>query len=388
MVNTKILVVGVWMKEMVFKDLKINENIIRAVAEMGYNELTEIQKDVIGPVLSGRDVVGLASTGTGKTAAFSIPIIDMLLKDKENSQEYNAIKALVLTPTRELAIQVGEDIESYAKYIDIKAGAIYGGVTPKRHIKVIKREPNILVATPGRLLDLIGKEAIDLSNVSMLVIDEADRMLEKEMLKDVKQIIKELPNKKQNLLFSATMPKEIEKLANSLLNNAIKVEVKDNINSDNKIKEVIYHVDETIKTMLLIDLLKEEEFESILIFTRTKKKADKVSKAINIANIPGMVSKAIHSDKNQSEREKAMEKFKAGDVKILVATDIAARGIDVKGLSHVINMNVPNVPETYIHRIGRTGRAGKEGIAITFCSDDEEEYLDGITKMRGNNDGK
>lgn len=367
---------------MVFQDFGLDQAIIQGIEAQDYREPTPIQKQAIPVLLKGRDLVGCAQTGTGKTAAFAIPILQNLLKgDREGNQEdKKQIRALVLAPTRELAIQIGEQFEHYGAHLDMKVGVIFGGVTPKRHIKVLKREPEILVATPGRLVDLVQQGFVKLENIGIFVLDEADQMLDVGMIKQVKTIITQLPKKRQNILFSATMPKEVTKLAHTILKNPVKIEVEKVHDGEIQVKQQVYFVEEPDKTERLLQLLKTEAFESVLIFTRTKKKADKVSKAINVANIR---NKTIHGDKNQSERQKVLELFKQKEIKILVATDIAARGIDIDKLSHVINMDIPNVPETYIHRIGRTGRAGQSGTAISFCSDDEREWLKAIEKLQG-----
>ncbi|PKM94630.1 MAG: DEAD/DEAH box helicase [Firmicutes bacterium HGW-Firmicutes-1] len=367
---------------MVFQDLKLNPSIIKAIEDQKYEKPTPIQEKAIPSILSGKDLLGCAQTGTGKTAAFAIPILQMLSEDSIDHEVYNQIKALVLAPTRELAIQIGESFQTYGQHLNIQTGIIYGGVTPKRHIKVMKREPNILVATPGRLLDLIEQGYVDLNSIKMFVLDEADRMLDLGMIRDVKNIISKLPKERQNLLFSATMPQEVSKLVHSILRNPVKIEVKSNSKTSNEmdIKQQVYFVDEPDKTSLLLHLLEDKSFESVLVFARTKMKADKVSKAINIKNIR---SKAIHGDKNQSERLKALERFKNKEIRVLVATDVAARGIDIEKLSHVVNMDIPNVPETYIHRIGRTGRAGMGGTAISLCSNQETAFLKDIEKLQG-----
>lgn len=365
---------------MLFQDLNLNPSIIKAIEDQKYKKPTPIQEKAIPSILGGKDLLGCAQTGTGKTAAFAIPILQMLSKDSIKNEGYNQIKALVLAPTRELAIQISESFNTYGQHLDIQSGVIYGGVTPKRHIKVLKREPNILVATPGRLLDLFNQGYVDLNNVEIFVIDEADRMLDLGMIEDVKMIIAKLPKVRQNLLFSATMPKEISKLVDSILRNPVKIDVKNKSSNKKDIKQKVYFVDEPDKTSLLLYLLNDKAYESVLVFARTKMKADKVSKAINIANIR---SKAIHGDKNQSERLKALESFKNKEIRVLVATDVAARGIDIEKLSHVVNMDIPNVPETYIHRIGRTGRAGMGGTAISFCSNQETAFLKDIEKLQG-----
>lgn len=365
---------------MLFQEFNLNVSIIKAIEEQKYKKPTPIQEKAIPSILKRKDLLGCAETGTGKTAAFAIPILQMLSEDSINHEKYNQIKALILAPTRELAIQIGESFTTYGQNLDIQTGVIFGGVTPKRHIKVLKREPNILVATPGRLLDLIGQGYIDLSNVEMFVLDEVDRMLDIGMKQDVKKIISYLPKVRQNLLFSATIPNEVSKLVNSILRNPVKIEVKSKSSNTKKIKQQVYFVDEPDKTSLLVHLLKNKSFESVLVFARTKRKADKISKAINIQNIR---SKAIHGDKSQSARQKALESFKNKEIRVLVATDVAARGIDIEKLSHVVNMNIPNVPETYIHRIGRTGRAGMGGTAISFCSNQETAFLKDIEKLQG-----
>lgn len=364
---------------MLFQDLDLNPSIIKAIEDQKYEKPTPIQEKAIPSLLSGRDLLGCAQTGTGKTAAFAMPILHKLSKDSNDGREFNQIKALVLAPTRELALQIGESFETYGQYLAIQTGVIYGGITPKRHIKVLKRGPDILVATPGRLLDLIEQGYVDLSSIEMFVLDEADRMLDLGMIQDVKTILSKLPKVRQNMLFSATMPKEISKLVHSILINPVKIEVKSEPSNKIDIKQQVYFVEEPDKTSLLLHLLKDKSFESVLVFVRTKAKADKVSKAINIANIR---TKAIHGDKNQSERLKALESFKNKEVRVLVATDIAARGIDIERLSHVVSMNIPNTPETYIHRIGRTGRAGMGGTAISFCSNQEAAFLKDIEKLQ------
>lgn len=367
-------------KQMLFHDFNLNPSIIKAIEDQQYKNPTPIQEQAIPSILNGKDLLGCAQTGTGKTAAFAIPILEKLSKEILNPEGFNPIKALILAPTRELAIQIEESFKLYAQHLAIQTGVIFGGVTPKRHIKVLKREPHILVATPGRLLDLIQQGYVNLSSLEMFVLDEADRMLDFGMIDDVKKIITSLPKVRQNLLFSATMPKEVMKLVHAILKNPIQIEIKSEVSNEIEIKQQVYFVEEPDKTGLLLDLLKNQSFESILVFARTKKKADKISKAINVENIR---TKAIHGDKNQSERQKALELFKNKEIRILVATDVAARGIDIDKLSHVVNMDIPNVPETYIHRIGRTGRAGMSGTAISFCSNEEVPFLKAIEKLQG-----
>ncbi|MBI9014782.1 MAG: DEAD/DEAH box helicase [Clostridiales bacterium] len=365
---------------MTFQELCLNQLIINAIEEKKYISPTQVQEKAIPAVLNRNDLLGCAHTGSGKTAAFAIPILQLLSEKPAISKKHNMIRSLVLVPTRELAIQIGESFEAYGKYLDIQVGVVYGGITPKRHIKVLKKEPDILIATPGRLLDLINKGYADLSKVEVFVLDEADQMLNFRALDDVNKIISQLPKVRQNMLFSATMPKEVMKIANSILNKPVKID--DNIESIKSadIKQQVYLVNEPDKTSLLLRLLEDKSYESVLVFTRTKKKADKVCKTLNIQNIR---SKAIHGDKNQSQRLKALELFKNKEIRILVATDVAARGIDIQNISHVINMDIPNVPETFIHRIGRTGRAGISGTAISFCSNEEKELLKTIEKLQG-----
>lgn len=365
---------------MSFEAFKLNPLIIQATVEKNYLTPTPIQKEAIPVILQGRDVLGQADTGTGKTAAFAMPILHRLSEEPYNPDVFHHVKALVIAPTRELAIQIGESFQTYGQFLEVNIGVVYGGVTPKRHMKVMKREPEILVATPGRLLDLYEKECVDFDHLETLVIDEADRMLDMGMFKDVQRILALLPKKRQNLLFSATMPTEIAQLVQSLLHNPANITVKSKPLKDRGIKQCVYEVEEPEKTALLIELLKDPAFESVLVFARTKKKADKLCKAINLVNIR---AKAIHGDKNQSERSKALYLFKQKEARVLVATDVAARGIDINELSHVINMNIPNVAETYVHRIGRTGRAGQDGTAISFCSGLEGYYLKEIEQLQG-----
>lgn len=365
---------------MLFQDFNLNPSIIKAVEDQQYKKPTAIQEQAIPALLNGKDLLGCAQTGTGKTAAFAIPILQKLSQAGRGGEGARPIRALILAPTRELAIQIGENFDIYGQHLELQTGVIFGGVTPKRHIKVLNREPDILVATPGRLLDLIEQGHVNLDHIEMFVLDEADQMLDAGMLKQVKSIIVKLPKARQNMLFSATMPKEVMKLVNSILKNPIKIKVETDSSDKVEIKQQVYFAQEPDKTALLIKLLKEQPFESVLVFARTKKKADKLSKAINVSNIR---TKAIHGDKSQSERQKVLALFKDKEIRVLVATDVAARGIDIDKLSHVINMDIPNVPETYVHRIGRTGRAGMSGTAISFCNDEEKTFLKAIEKLQG-----
>lgn len=365
---------------MTFQDLNLNQLIIKSIEDKHYETPTMVQEKAIPAILNGHDLLGCAHTGSGKTAAFALPILHSLSLEPILQESPKLIKALILAPTRELAIQIGESFDDYGKYLDVKIGVVYGGITPKQHIKVLKREPSILIATPGRLLDLIGKGYADLRKVEIFVLDEADQMLDVKTLQDVKTIISKLPNVRQNILFSATMPKKVMKIVHSILKNPIEIDDKTISPKGADIMQQVYFVEEPEKTSLLLSLLKDKSYESVLVFTRTKKRADKVCKAINIENIR---SKAIHGDKNQSERLKALELFKNKEIKVLVATDVAARGIDISNISYVINMDIPNVPETFIHRIGRTGRAGISGMSISFCSTDEKKSLKKIEELQG-----
>ena len=364
---------------MLFQDLGLDPSIMQAIEHQKYKNPTPIQEKAIPALLKGKDLLGCAQTGTGKTAAFAIPILQRLLKRGSEEDGHNHIRALVLAPTRELTIQIGESFVTYGQHLQIQTGVVFGGVTPKRHIKVLKREPTILVATPGRLLDLIRQGYVDLSHVEMLVLDEADRMLDLGMITDVKDIISRLPKKRQNMLFSATIPNGISKFVNSILTNPEKIKIENNCDKQKEIKQQVYFVESPHKTSLLLHLLKDQSYESVLVFARTKRRADKVSKALNKENIR---SKAIHGDKNQSERIRALGRFKNKEIRVLVATDVAARGIDIERLSHVVNMDIPSISETYIHRIGRTGRAGMSGTAISFCSKEEVPFLREIEKLR------
>ena len=364
---------------MLFQDLNLDPGIMKAIGDQQYKKPTPIQEKAIPVLLSGKDLLGCAQTGTGKTAAFAIPILQRLSQNIKKQEQNNPIKALVLAPTRELAIQIGESFDACGQHLGIQTGVIYGGITPKRHIKVLKREPDVLVATPGRLLDLIGQGYANLTHVEMFVLDEADRMLDLGMIKDVKDIISRLPKKRQNMLFSATIPQEVSKFVNSILINPEKIKIEESPENQKEIKQQVYFVQSPEKTALLLHLLKDNSYESVLVFARTKRRADKVAKTLNKENIR---SKAIHGDKNQSERLRALGRFKNKEIRVLVATDLAARGIDIDKLSHVINIDIPSVPETYIHRIGRTGRAGMSGTAISFCSEEEIPFLNEIEKLQ------
>lgn len=364
---------------MLFKDLDIIKPILRAVEEAGYEQPTEIQENSIPVVLKGKDILWCAQTGTGKTAAFAIPILQNIVRDKEKNDERN-IKALIVAPTRELAIQIEENFAMYSKYLDIKDTVIFGGVNQSSQVRKIKAGVDVLIATPGRLLDLSNQKHVDLKNVKYFVLDEADRMIDMGMIHDVKKIISRLPKERQNLLFSATMPKEVMKLVNSILKNPVKVEVQPVSSTAEIISQGVYHVPKKNKKSLLIHLLKDESIKSVIVFSRTKHGANKIAKDLEKAWV---AAAAIHGNKSQNQRQLALNNFKEGNIRVLVATDIAARGIDIDELSHVINYDLPDVAETYVHRIGRTGRAGASGVAITFCDEEEKAMFRSIEKVIG-----
>lgn len=361
---------------MLFKELEMNQSLLRALKEAGYNKATPIQEEAIPHLLKNKDLLGCAQTGTGKTAAFALPILQNLME--EGPTEKTVIKALILAPTRELALQIGESFQTYAKYLPLKTQVIFGGVGQNPQTAALKRGVDILVATPGRLLDLIGQGFIKLNQVSYFVLDEADMMLDMGMLHDVRRIIRELPKKRQSMFFSATMPNEIEKLAGTILSNPVKVEVTPVSSAVETITQSVYPVAKADKLGLLIHLLKEDDMDRSLVFSRTKHGADKIVKKLLTA---GFSAQAIHGNKSQGNRQRALANFKSKETSILVATDIAARGIDVPELSHVILYDLPEVPETYVHRIGRTGRAGLGGKAISFCDETETDLLRDIEKL-------
>lgn len=362
---------------MSFKNLDLIEPVMRALTEEGYTHPTPIQQQAIPYILSRRDIQGCAQTGTGKTAAFAIPIIQMLHEGRIKS---SGIKALVLTPTRELAIQIDESFRTYGQYTKFRHTVIFGGVSQHSQVIALKRGIDVLTATPGRLLDLIGQGFISLRNLDIFVLDEADRMLDMGFINDVKKVITHLPGKRQTLFFSATMPHEIEKLARSLLTNPVKVEVTPPASTVDKIKQHLYHTNKANKPELLNYILDEHDIRSALVFTRTKHGADRLVKYLLRMKVN---SAAIHGNKSQNARQAALNNFKNGKLRVLVATDIAARGIDIDDLSHVFNYDLPNVPETYIHRIGRTGRAGHSGTAIAFCDPEQRTELRDIEKLIG-----
>ncbi|MEO7835238.1 MAG: DEAD/DEAH box helicase [Ginsengibacter sp.] len=363
---------------MLFKELHLIAPILKALETEGYTEPTPIQEQSIPHILRGKDLLGCAQTGTGKTAAFAIPILQNLMLQQKEDAYNHSIKALILTPTRELAIQIDESFEAYGKHTGLKHTVIFGGVSQFHQTSELRRGVDILIATPGRLLDLITQKYVNLKNIKMFVLDEADRMLDMGFIHDVKKIIAILPEKRQTLFFSATMPPEITKLSSSILTNPVRVEVAPVSSTAENVDQHIYLVEKNDKRQLLIHLLKNGTIQNALVFTRTKYGADKIAKELFRANIK---ADAIHGNKTQAARQKALSNFKEGKIRVLVATDIAARGIDVEDLSHVINFELPNVPETYVHRIGRTGRAGNSGSALSFCDMEERAFLRDIHKL-------
>jgi ATP-dependent RNA helicase RhlE len=365
---------------MSFEKLNIIEPVLRALQNEGYTQPTPIQEQAIPILLQRKDLLGCAQTGTGKTAAFAIPILQLLHEDELYVKGPAGIKTLILTPTRELAIQIGESFAAYGKYLKIRHTVIFGGVSQKSQTDALRAGVDILIATPGRLLDLMNQRFVKLDNIKTFVLDEADRMLDMGFIHDVKKIIARIPAKRQTLFFSATMPSEIASLANTILTNPVRVEVTPVSSTANTINQSVYFVEKSKKRSLLLHLLKDNAIETALVFTRTKHGADKVAKDLNGA---GVKAEAIHGNKSQNARQRALSNFKAKQTRVLVATDIAARGIDVDSLSTVINFELPNVPETYVHRIGRTGRAGASGVAYSFCDGEEREFLRDIQKLIG-----
>jgi len=361
-----------------FENLNLITPILKAVEAEGYTTPTPIQEQAIPAILEGKDLLGCAQTGTGKTAAFAIPILQLLYNEQRNEKGPRKIKALILTPTRELAIQIGESFAAYGRYTGIKHTVVFGGVSQVPQTNALRSGVDILVATPGRLLDLMNQKHISLRHIKMFVLDEADRMLDMGFSHDVKKVIAQLPATRQTLLFSATMPPEITKLVDAILTDPVKVKVTPISSTVDTIVQTVYMVDRKDKRSLLIQLLKDKSIDSALVFTRTKHEADKIARDLANAKIS---AQAIHGNKSQMARQLALQNFKSKQTRVLVATDIAARGIDVQELSHVINFNLPNVPETYVHRIGRTGRAGLGGTALSFCDREEKEYLWDIQKL-------
>lgn len=367
---------------MTFQDLNLSEPILRALTEEGYTKPTPIQQEAIPIVLEKKDLLGCAQTGTGKTAAFAIPIIEHLSKEQSTSTGYKHIRALILTPTRELAAQIDESFTAYGKYTGLKHDVIFGGVSQHTQTLALRNGTDILIATPGRLLDLMNQGYVHIAHLQFFVLDEADRMLDMGFINDIKKIIRELPEERQTLFFSATMPPTISKLADSLLTDPEKVEITPVSTTSEKVKQAVFMVAKSDKPALLEYLLNLGNITRTLVFTRTKHGADKIAKQLTKA---GIRADALHGDKSQQSRISALHNFKSGKLRVLVATDIASRGIDVDSLAYVINYDLPEMPETYVHRIGRTGRADKSGIALSFCSREEKENLRLINKVTNQN---
>ena len=363
---------------MTFKELEVIEPILKALQQKGYTHPTPIQEQAIPILLKGKDLLGCAQTGTGKTAAFAIPILQQLYLDKTRNRNQRQIKALIVTPTRELAIQIADNFTEYGEHTDIRNTVIFGGIKQGSQTNALRRGVDVLVATPGRLLDLMNQGFISLKNVEYFVLDEADQMLDMGFVHDIKKLITKLPVKRQSLFFSATMPKTIVELSSKILGTYETVTVKPEQATAERVGQAVYFVSKADKTKLLVHVLKEENAVSTLVFARTKHGADKVVKVLSKSNI---TAEAIHGNKSQNARQRALSNFKEGKTKVLIATDIAARGIDISELALVINYDLPNVPETYVHRIGRTGRASASGISISFCDVEERPYLKDIEKL-------
>ncbi|MDB5397193.1 MAG: box helicase domain protein [Rhodospirillales bacterium] len=362
-----------------FSELALRPELQQALADQGYSTPTPIQAQAIPHLLEGRDLLGIAQTGTGKTAAFTLPILQKLA-DAGIRPRPGQVKALILTPTRELAIQIDDSVKNYGAHLKLKHAVIFGGVGQGRQVDALQRGLDILVATPGRLLDLMNQRHVRFDDLSVFVLDEADRMLDMGFINDVRKIVATLPKSRQTLLFSATMPREIADLAAKLLNNPTRVEVTPQATTVERIGQHVIHVPMAQKRHVMVDLLADPSMTRVIAFSRTKHGANKVTDHLNAA---GITSAAIHGNKSQGARQAALESFRAGKVRVLVATDIAARGIDIDGISHVINVDLPNVSESYVHRIGRTARAGKDGIAISLCDTEERAFLRDIEKLIG-----
>ncbi len=363
---------------MTFNDLGLNKQLLKSIKEQGYENPTPIQEKAIPAILKHKDILAGAQTGTGKTASFTLPILELFLRSKEQHKSKRHIKALILTPTRELAAQVEESVRLYAKYTDYKSTVIFGGVKINPQLTALRKGVDIVVATPGRLLDHISQKSIDLSHVNYLILDEADRMLDMGFVNDIKKVMAILPTSRQTLLFSATYSNEIKRLSNKFLNSPTLIEVARTNASNEIVKQAVYHVDKIRKRELLTHLITHGKWKQVLIFTRTKHGANRLSGQLES---DGITSAAIHGNKSQNARTKSLADFKSGKITVLVATDIAARGIDIDQLPHVVNFELPNVSEDYVHRIGRTGRAGNRGEAISLVCVDENEFLTNIEKL-------
>jgi ATP-dependent RNA helicase RhlE len=363
---------------MTFNDLNLIKPILKALQEKNYHEPTAIQEKAIPHILNRKDILATAQTGTGKTAAFALPMIQMINEHDNPGNSKPKIRGLILSPTRELALQIEENIKFYSKHTDIKHTVIFGGVKQHKQVERLKRGVHILVATPGRLLDLMNQGYVRLSDLKFFVLDEADRMLDMGFINDIKKIIKAIPQKRQTLFFSATMPDNIVQLSRSILTNPVKIEVDPVSSTAELIQQYLYYTNKDQKNDLLLHILDDHDIDQVLLFTRTKRGADKISKRLKSNRIS---SESIHGDKAQNQRQRALDSFKAGKVRVLVATDIAARGIDIQEMNFVINYDTPENPETYVHRIGRTGRAGSEGVAISMCEPEENSYIRDIEKL-------
>ncbi len=361
-----------------FKALGLHNEILCALDQSGYQSPTPIQSQAIPPVLRGRDLLGCAQTGTGKTAAFALPILDLLNRSEPGPRGNRLPRALVLAPTRELAAQIHASFEQYGRFLPLRSTVVFGGVSKRPQTTALRRGVDVLVATPGRLLDLMGEGVLELSNIEIMVLDEADRMLDMGFIHDVKRIVAATPDERQTLLFSATLPPTIEKLAAETLDDPVDVAVAPVSSTIETTEQLLYSVDRPRKLSLLYTLLQNQEMQRVLVFSRTKHGANKVAKKLSGA---GVATEALHGNKSQAARERALDGFKRGQVRVIVATDLAARGLDVKGLSHVINLDLPNEPETYVHRIGRTGRAGAVGVALSFCAPEERGHLASIERL-------
>ncbi len=363
---------------MKFNEIGLLPEIMNNLEKLGYSEPTPIQQQAIPFALEGKDILGCAQTGTGKTAAFSIPILQNLYKNKTDNSRKRPVKALILTPTRELAAQIAESVRDYGKGLGLKHVVIFGGVAQGPQVQRLRDGVDVLIATPGRLLDLMNQGYIHLDKVEFFVLDEADRMLDMGFIHDIKKILPKLPKSKQTLFFSATMPLAIADLAKKILHQPKHISVDPVSSTAEKVQQVVYHVLKPQKKNLLKHILKDDKIDSMLVFSRTKRGADRLAKVLEKAKVPAA---AIHGDKSQGARERALANFKSGKIRVLVATDIAARGIDIDSLAFVLNYDLPNEPETYVHRIGRTGRAGASGLSISFCDVDEKPYLKDIEKL-------
>ncbi len=365
---------------MLFESLNIIEPILRSLKQEGYTQPTPIQEEAIPIILQGADLLGCAQTGTGKTAAFAVPILQ-LLSQSRNFDKKKKIRSLIVTPTRELAIQIDESFKTYGRFTNLNSTVIFGGVNQNPQVNALRNGVDILIATPGRLLDLMNQGHITLRDIEFFVLDEADRMLDMGFIHDIKKLLTVLPKQRQSLFFSATMPPGIVKLSNTILQHPIKVEVTPDALTADTVSQFLYYVDKENKLPLLLEVLKDPKIKTALVFTRTKHGADKIAKALVRNNIK---TEAIHGNKAQNARQRALSNFKDQTTRVLVATDIAARGIDVDDLQYVINFDIPNIAETYVHRIGRTGRAGADGTAFSFCYGEEKAFLRDIEKLIGN----